>query len=339
MSTPNTTPLTYNGYVTQIATMAVVNTTTTNGVVVGVDPAFNAIIPQMLNYAELRIQRDLDLLPLETFISTYSTTAGSGYVPLSVNDFVTISTINVTSSSFTVSFSSGSSTISGTGLPTTAGTPVTFSTTGSLPSNFSTSTTYYVLPGSTSTGITVSATVGGTAIVASGAGTGVQTMTQQIGQPLLPVAKSWLQNVYGQPAYTSLPQYFSMTGGDYATGGNTYNYVDFGPVPDQNYNLMIRGTIRMPSLYQNATTALANTGTTFISTYLPDLLIMASMVYISAYQRNFGRMSDDPTMAQSYEGQYDMLLKSAMNEEYRKRFEASGWTSLSTPSAATPTRG
>ena len=59
MSTPNTTPLTYNGYVTQIGTMAVVNTTTNSGVVVGVDAAFNNIIPQMLNYAELRIQRDL----------------------------------------------------------------------------------------------------------------------------------------------------------------------------------------------------------------------------------------------------------------------------------------
>ena len=62
----NTIPLTYNLYVTQIATMAVVETQVVTGVVTGVDQAFNDIIPQMLNYAELRIQRDLDLLPALT---------------------------------------------------------------------------------------------------------------------------------------------------------------------------------------------------------------------------------------------------------------------------------
>ena len=80
MSSPNTTPLTYNGYVTQIATLAVVNTTTSGGVVVGVDAAFNSIIPQMLNYAELRIQRDLDLLPLVTSNTSYSLTTGSNQI-------------------------------------------------------------------------------------------------------------------------------------------------------------------------------------------------------------------------------------------------------------------
>ena len=70
LSNPNPVALTYNGYITQIATLAVVNTTTTAGIVVGVDAPFNAIIPQMLNYAELRIQRDLDLLPTK-----YNTTS------------------------------------------------------------------------------------------------------------------------------------------------------------------------------------------------------------------------------------------------------------------------
>jgi hypothetical protein len=49
---PGPTPLTWNGFVTQIATMAVVNTTTVNGVIVGVDDAFNEILPQLTNYAE-----------------------------------------------------------------------------------------------------------------------------------------------------------------------------------------------------------------------------------------------------------------------------------------------
>ncbi len=80
-------------------------------------------------------------------------------------------------------------------------------------------------------------------------------------------------------------------------------------------------------------------GVSFISQYLPDLLIMASMVYISAYQRNFGRQSDDPQMAQSYEGQYQALLKSATVEEARKKFEAAAWSSQSPAQVASPTRG
>ena len=71
--------------------MAVVNTTTeSNGLVVGVDPAFNAIIPQMLNYAELRIQRDLDLLQLEYNNTNYNMSTGTNIVQVSVDDFVTI---------------------------------------------------------------------------------------------------------------------------------------------------------------------------------------------------------------------------------------------------------
>ncbi len=80
-------------------------------------------------------------------------------------------------------------------------------------------------------------------------------------------------------------------------------------------------------------------GVTFISEYFPDLFIMASMVYISAYQRNFGRQSDDPQMAQSYEGQYQTLLKSASVEEARKKFEGPGWTSQSPSPISSPTRG
>jgi len=54
-------------------------------------------MPQMLNYAELRIQRDLDLLPLQTDNSSYSLTAGNNVLSLSVNDFVTVQNIAVLS--------------------------------------------------------------------------------------------------------------------------------------------------------------------------------------------------------------------------------------------------
>jgi hypothetical protein len=105
-----------------------------------------------------------------------------------------------------------------------------------------------------------------------------------------------------------------------------------GPWPDNNYTVEIVGTIRPASLSD------VNTET-FISLYLPDLMIMASMIYVSGYQRNFGRQSDDPQMAQSYESQYQALLGPAVVEEARKKFQSGAWSSMSPAVAATPTRG
>jgi hypothetical protein len=72
--------------------------------------------------------------------------------------------------------------------------------------------------------------------------------------------------------------------------------------------------------------------------YLPDLFIMASMIYVSGYQRNFGRANDEPQMAVTYESQYKGLLQSAIVEEARKKFQSSAWTSMSPAVAASPTR-
>ena len=255
MTTPATTPLTYNGYVTQVATLGVVEITTAGGVVVGNDDWFNLIIPQMLNYAELRIQRDVDLLALQTSNASYALTSGSNQLSISTNDFVTLQTITIN------------------------------------------------------------------------------------GTPLTPVGKEWLQTVYPTGfSTTGTPQYFAMLGGDAATAGNTSILVRFGPPPDSAYALTIFGSVRMPTLYQYANATDAGTQTTFISTWLPDLLVMASMIYLSAYQRNFGRIADDPQMAVTYESQYGTLLRGAQVEEARKRFAASGWSSMPTSPAATQGR-
>lgn len=258
-ATPQTTPLTYNGYVTQVATMAVVNVQTTSGIVVGVDADFNAIIPQMLNYAELRIQRDLDLLPSQTS-RPYTLTIGSNQLQLGAYDFVTVQTITLNVSNVTY--------------------------------------------------------------------------------PLLASTKEYLQNVYGSSAVGSRgrPKIFAIYGGDLSTGGETYNNILLGPYPDIAYNVDVVGTVRLPTLYENATTPLAATGTTFISTYFPDLLIQASLIYISQFQRNFGQASNDPAMGPTYELQYQNLLRAAAVEEGRKKFSASAWSSMSPQVAATPTR-
>jgi hypothetical protein len=143
--------------------------------------------------------------------------------------------------------------------------------------------------------------------------------------PLLPTTKEFLDAVYGSSlaANRGQPQYFVP-----------FNETLFflGPVPDQAYPVEVVGTYRPNSLS-------STNPTTFISLYLPDVFIMASMIYISAYQRNFGRANDDPQMAITYESQYQALLKSAFVEEARKTFESSGWSSQSPATVATPSRG
>lgn len=254
MSTPKTSPMTYNDYVAQIGVLAVVGTATQSGVTVGVDDDFNAIIPQMLNYAELRIQRDLDLLASVTTSTAYSMTQNVNVVAVSTSDFVTVQTV---------------------------------------------------------------ALVVGTK-----------------SSPLTPVSKEFLQNVYTDTSQLAAPQYFAMLGGDADTGGATSIELMFGPYPDQTYQLRITGTQRMPSLAKFNTAPDASTKYTFISSNLPDLLLMASMVYISGFQRNFGRQSDDPQMAQSYESQYKALLNGAGMEAYRQKMRGeAGSAQTSTPFA------
>lgn len=143
--------------------------------------------------------------------------------------------------------------------------------------------------------------------------------------PLLPTTKEFLDAVYGSGAVANrgVPQYFVPF--------DDYTFL-VGPYPDQSYTCEIIGTYRPDSLS-------ATNPTTFISLYLPDLFIMASMIYISAYQRNFGRANDDPQMAVTYESQYQTLLKKADLEEDRKKFEAAAWSSQEPSINATPTRG
>ena len=235
--------LTYASYLEQIATMAVVPVD---------DPSFLIIVPQMINYAELRLQRDLDFLSTQTSNTDYTCPTTSNTLTIPTSSFVTLQTIEV---------------VDGSGASS----------------------------------------------------------------PLLPISKEYIQNVYGSGSTKALPQYFAVYGGDALTAGLTSQNIILGPYPDSAYSLILTGTIRSAPLSATNTT-------TFISVYLPDLFIMLSMIYISAYQRNFGRINDDPSMAQTYEGQYQALLNGARTEEARKKFQSSAWAPYSPASVASPTR-
>jgi len=142
--------------------------------------------------------------------------------------------------------------------------------------------------------------------------------------PLLPTTKEFLDAVYGSYLYAGLPKYWCPF--------DDYHFL-VGPYPDQSYTVELVGTYRPASMS-------ATNPTTFISLYLPDLFIMASMIYIAAYQRNFSStMGNDPQMPVTYETQYQALLRSALSEENRKKFEAAAWSSQGASTNATPTRG
>ncbi len=252
---PNLVPLTYNSFVQNLANLAVVDVVETAGVFAGTEAYFNLLIPTAINYAELRIQRDMDLLPSLT-TRGYTLTSGSAFLTLSANDFVTVQDVNINVN-------------------------------------------------------------------------GQQT-------PLLPVSKEFLQYAYPSTATPGPPGYFAMLGGDLATGGTTSNIIQVGPPPDNMYPVSVNGTIRLPSLALYNTAPQAGSATTFISTYLSDLMIQAAMIMVAEYQRDFGRISDDPQMAMTYETAYQNLLKSAYVEEARKKFSASAWSSMSPPLVATP---
>lgn len=86
-----------------------------------------------------------------------------------------------------------------------------------------------------------------------------------------------------------------------------------GPAPDQNYQFQVVGTIRFAPLSSTNTS-------NFLTQFLPDVYLAASMIFFCGYQGLYGAQSDDPTKAQSWEAQYQLLLQSATVEEARKRY-------------------
>lgn len=153
-------------------------------------------------------------------------------------------------------------------------------------------------------------------------GTTVDTGTRN---PLLPISlqvldMTWPSNTAA--ATTTVPTQFAMV---------TDQSIVVGPPPGSNFNVEVVGTIQPTPLSASNTT-------TYLSLYLWDLLIAASMINASGYMRNFGAQSDDPRMAVSWSTEYDKLFASANVVYQRQRFAAPGWNSLSPNPIATPPR-
>lgn len=262
MTSPALNPLSFNAWVQTVGAMAVALTQNNSGVWGFVDAPLQTVLPQILSYAEARIQRDIDALQARSS-NTYALTVTNNLLQIPVNDFLVIETLETTQ---------------------------------------------------VSNGIVVNST------------------------PLIPVSKEFIQNCYSGVFSSGCPKYYAMYGDTFGDGANTNVNVLVGPAPNFAYPVRVTGVIRMPSLFQFATSGPADTSYTYISQSLPDLLVMASMIFISAYQRNWTANSDDPAMPVNYEKQYRTLLAGAIAEENRKKGLGSGYSAYSTPVTATPTR-
>lgn len=140
--------------------------------------------------------------------------------------------------------------------------------------------------------------------------------------PLTETTREFINYVYPSDTFTGMPQYWNLL---------SQNQIIVGPAPDAPYLVEIVGTQRPSPLS-------ASNSTTFLTAYLPDLFMAASMVFASAYLQNFGAQSDNPQQAASWEAQYTKLFQSAQGEEVRKKFESQGWSAQSPSPLATPPR-
>jgi len=142
--------------------------------------------------------------------------------------------------------------------------------------------------------------------------------------PLTRVSRQFLDNAYpaALSSKTGQPEFYAMMSSSQAV---------LGPTPDAAYLTEVAGM-------QRPTTLSSSNSSSILTQYVPDLFVAASMVFASGFMRDFGAQSDNPQMAQSWENQYQKLLASAMSTEDRAKFQASAWSSLSSPTTATPGR-
>ncbi len=141
--------------------------------------------------------------------------------------------------------------------------------------------------------------------------------------PLSVTSKHFIDNVYpSNSSGTGVPKYFAPA---------TDVRAILGPVPDQAYNVEVIGT-------QRPTPLSTGNSSTYLTQFLPDLFIAASMIFASGYMRNFGSQADDTAMAVSWSKQYDLLFASAGMEEQRKKYGSQGWQAQIPNPIATPAR-
>lgn len=121
----------------------------------------------------------------------------------------------------------------------------------------------------------------------------------------------------GNSTFQGTPSYFAML--DAAN-------ILVGASPSSSFGMEIRGTQRPAPLS-------ATNSSTILTQMLPDLFFAAGMVEAGAFMRE-----TEPTIFQTWLGEYNTLKASALVEEKRKMFQAEGWVDKLPSPVATPPR-
>lgn len=162
------------------------------------------------------------------------------------------------------------------------------------------------------------------------ASTGAESGTRN---PLIPVSRDFLDYTWPSTTGATVPQYFAyITQDTFLTGSAAQSQVIFGPWPDSTYRVEVIGKVQPPALSSTNTT-------TWISVNLPDLMIAASMVFVSGWMKNYGSGADDPKMSMSWEAQYGQIKGAAATYQARARFAGASWTPKQQEPQAAPSRG
>lgn len=134
------------------------------------------------------------------------------------------------------------------------------------------------------------------------------------GVPLTPASRDYIQAIYAGAA-NGVPLYFATLGAASGAGWTPTTEVLMGPAPNAASAVSAYVTQRQAPLSATNTE-------TFISMQLPDAFWSASMIFWSAYTKNFGAQADDPKMAMSWSSEYQRIIHGANKEELRKKFMA-----------------
>jgi len=141
--------------------------------------------------------------------------------------------------------------------------------------------------------------------------------------PLLPASRDFINFAWGSMTVASrgLPTYVAPQ--------DDSTFV-LGPVPDAAYQIEFYGTVRP--------TPLSSTNTSnFLTLNLPDLYVVAAMIYWNAIKQNWSALAEDAPGATTWVTQYNDLKKGAAVEEARKKSQSAGWQTMApAPVAALP---
>lgn len=151
--------------------------------------------------------------------------------------------------------------------------------------------------------------------------------------PMTPVSTEVMDMLWPSdtaPTTPSIPRQFAMLTQNNVAGQPVDVLV--GPAPDNTYRVEVIGTVNPTPLSDTNTT-------TYLTLYLWDLFLAASMVFMTGFQGNFGAQASSPNEAVSWEGQYKTLFQSADLVDARQRFAAASWTSAQPENFATSQRG